>query len=120
MRWCDCMADCCHCALYGTMLVQLWPVLLVIVCVLSLAWRANVVFHSQCQLGCQALGVACSVVTGGVDVPLAAIDETFNANCAVLKQSLRSQALQGQTKGIEVIKQLLLRLDFNAGTASTV
>jgi hypothetical protein len=55
----------------------------------------------------------CSVVTRGVDVPLKSIEDAFTANSTIFKQLLRSQGLQGQTKGIEVIKQLLLRLDFN-------
>ena len=55
----------------------------------------------------------CSVVTGGVDIAIAKIQDAFEANQALFKQMLHSQSVQGQTKGLEAIKQLLLRLEFS-------
>lgn len=50
---------------------------------------------------------------GAATAQLVDIETRFTSNASILHDLLHSQALQGQTKGLDVIKQLLLRLDFN-------
>ena len=56
---------------------------------------------------------ACSTAAQKGVASVAEIARRFDDNAAIFCSLLRSERLQGQTKGLEAIQQLLLRINFN-------
>lgn len=69
--------------------------------------------HVSCGDSADWCARLCSTVTGGPEAPLSDIESRFTSNAAIFCDLLHSHALQGQAKGLAVIRQLLLRLSFN-------
>lgn len=112
LQQCALLCRCAHCTLMTRALILQEPLI-------ELGAQVALIFAQACKAEDQTPTVlssamcARSTLTQGGVAPVAEIARRFDDNAAIFCSLLRSERLQGQTKGLEAIQQLLLRINFN-------